>query len=336
MELASSSRVAPGVSVILPVYNGERDLAQAIESILAQTFADFELIIVDDGSTDNTASILEQYAARDQRIRVLRNSVNRGIGPTLNRGIESARGEFIARQDADDWSIPGRLALQVAFLRDHPDHFLVGSQIRVLREDNASARITHYPLDHEAILEAFIHGCCIGHGSVMFRRIPRMMYTWEGCPAEDYELWTRMIRLGKFANLAECLYHYRLWHNSISVRRREAQRAVAARSADAHRRNLAIDGRYDILLKSYLRGNLAPAVSRDVGDLLRAARMTRDQQRALRSYARADLLAFRTDRYRVVRSFAVLRHCLGNAAGCRWLVHQLCRVWSIRRSWPWT
>lgn len=322
MDVTTPSGILPQVSVVLPVYNGEHYLAEAIESILAQTFTDFEFIIVDDGSTDGTAGILERYAGRDGRIHVLRNSVNCGFAPTLNRGIECARGEFIARQDADDVSVPGRLAPQVDFLRRHPDHVLVGSQIRVMQEADGATRQTSFPLEHEAILEALISGSCLGHGSVMFRRSARLPFTVESRPAEDYDMWIRMIWLGKFANLPDCLYYYRLWHNSISVKRRDAQRAMAGQIGATHRRRLAEQGRHDILLRSYLRGNLTVDESADVGARLRTARFSPNEREALRATAGANLPAFRTNRHRMAADMTVIRHCLGTGAALRWLALQ--------------
>src|SRR5207237_7493623 len=125
---------APRVSVLLPVWNGEAFLEQAMESILRQTLSSFELIVIDDGSTDRTAAIADEFASRDDRVRVLRRP-HEGLSATLNAGIAAARGEYVARMDADDISVPDRLQKQVAYLDAHPGSVALGTWIEVLAEE---------------------------------------------------------------------------------------------------------------------------------------------------------------------------------------------------------
>jgi glycosyltransferase involved in cell wall biosynthesis len=120
-----NNKISPKISVVMPVYNGKEYLALAVESILRQTFADFEFIIINDGSTDNSADIAASY--EDPRIKLLHNDKNLGLIPSFNRGLENSRGEYIARMDADDIAFPDRFKKQVAFLDDHPDIALCGS-----------------------------------------------------------------------------------------------------------------------------------------------------------------------------------------------------------------
>ncbi len=129
---------APVVSVLMPTYNGERFLRPAIESILNQTFRDFELIVIDDGSRDQTAEILREFAARDNRILVLTNERNLGIAAATNRGLAAARGEFVALQDHDDISLPHRIQTELEFLHSHPEIALVGSAATLIDENGVA------------------------------------------------------------------------------------------------------------------------------------------------------------------------------------------------------
>ena len=207
----------PLVTVLLPVRNGSAHLPAALESIFAQTFSDFELLVIDDGSTDATPEILR--AVRDPRLRVVTNPQNIGLVPTLNRGLELARGEFIARQDHDDISLPTRLQKQVDFLRTHPDCTLVGTEAvqmdargrkmyRLLRPHGAPEVRWYLCFDN-----AFIHS------SVMFRRDVVRQEFGGYAPSfhsEDYALWSRIARARETANLLEPLLLYREHGSSVT------------------------------------------------------------------------------------------------------------------------
>ncbi|NVM22264.1 MAG: glycosyltransferase [Desulfobacterales bacterium] len=210
----------PGVSVVMSVYDGERYLREAINSILNQTLADFEFIIVDDGSTDGTPEILEGYAARDERIRLERNAYNLGLTPSLNKGLQLTRGEYIARQDADDISLPQRLASQANFLDDHPEVGVIGTWINNF-DENGRQIIWQTPISHPLIRWSLLFGASIAGPSVMMRRFllegdtpfrPEMLH------AEDYDLWARLSDKTQFANLRERLYLRRMHKDRISVR----------------------------------------------------------------------------------------------------------------------
>jgi glycosyltransferase involved in cell wall biosynthesis len=221
--LTTASFTRPHVSVIMSVYNDERYLREAVDSILAQTFIDFELVIIDDGSNDETATILSTY--QDPRIAVHRQA-NRGLVAALNRGLALARGELLARMDADDRSHPERLQKQVAFLNQHPTIGLVGTACRIIDETGVSrAPFLHYPTDSSHLQAELLLHNCFCHGSVMFRRacIEQVgMYRPECAGDGDYDLWLRISEHFAVANLDEPLYDYRSHAQSISAQLRGA------------------------------------------------------------------------------------------------------------------
>src|SRR5215467_13939630 len=162
------STSSPAISVLMPVYNAGRFLAPAVESVLAQTFPDFELIAIDDGSGDASAEVLAQFAARDGRIRVF-GQENRGIVATLNRALELARAPLIARMDADDLSRPDRLAKQVGYLEGHPEVAVLSGAMDVINESGTYLRTDVFPSAPSAIRDELPNRCCICHPAVMAR-----------------------------------------------------------------------------------------------------------------------------------------------------------------------
>jgi hypothetical protein len=209
----------PRVSVVMAVFNGERYMRESLDSILQQSFTDFEFIIIDDGSTDATAAILE--ACSDERVRVLRNPQNTGLAESLNRGIAAASGEFIARQDADDISERERMAMQVAFLDDHPDVALVGSAHTEIDAEGRFRAHVDANCNHVTILWAMLFYCPFAHTAVMFRRRPVLLTVGEYDPAYrysmDYEYWTRISARFRVANLAEPLVRLRMHDASMTA-----------------------------------------------------------------------------------------------------------------------
>jgi glycosyltransferase involved in cell wall biosynthesis len=209
----------PLVSVLMPVYNSQRYVAQAVESILQQTFADFELIILNDGSTDRSLSILQRYAARDPRIQLISRE-NRGIAPTRNELLAQASGEFIAMMDSDDVAFPQRLARQVQFLQQHSQVICLGSSYELIDARSRPITTLAVPLHHAEIQRQAL----AGHASVfqpcaMMRRAAVMRiggYDATLKQAEDLDLWLRLGEIGELANLAEPLVQYRLHPKSIS------------------------------------------------------------------------------------------------------------------------
>lgn len=215
----------PLVSVILPVFNAERYLAEALESILLQTYPNFELIAINDCSTDESLAVLESYAVRDPRVRVLSNEQNLGITPTLNRGLQAARGELIARMDADDVSLPDRLEKRVAFLQSHPEVGLIsGNAIAIDAEGNELNQDFDLTAEPGLIRWLLLFTCPIIHPAVMgckafFEQAggydPEILY------AEDYDLWQRMSQYTQLSNLGEVVLKKREHSQAIGVTRRE-------------------------------------------------------------------------------------------------------------------
>jgi len=216
--------MAPEVSVLMSVYNGERYLKESIESILNQTFSDFEFIIVDDGSQDSTAMILRDY--RDPRMVLLSNEVNIGLTRSLNRGLAVVRGTFIARQDADDVSLPNRIEKQVAFLKAHPAIGILGSCCRLIDGEGRRLWLYRVPAYDLNIRWKSLLENPFAHPSVMMRRdiLTENGLTYDETlqVAQDYDLWTRMMRYTQGTNLSEPLIHYRL-SRGVTRTRREAQ-----------------------------------------------------------------------------------------------------------------
>jgi glycosyltransferase involved in cell wall biosynthesis len=204
------------VSVIMSVYNGEQYLQAAVDSVLAQTFTDFEFIIINDGSTDKSAQILQQI--KDPRVKLI-TQPNQGLVASLNTAIALAKAPLIARMDADDLSLPTRLERQVRFLTDNVDHVIVGSNLIFI--DEAGNDLYESPMllqDAEMKLELLVRNP-FGHGSVTYRSAAVKqagLYDPGAWPAEDTDLWRRLGKLGKFANINEYLYKYRMNEAGIS------------------------------------------------------------------------------------------------------------------------
>jgi hypothetical protein len=229
----------PRISVVMPVRNGGRYLEPAIDSILGQTFGDFEFVIVNDGSTDATPEVLRRYQAADPRVRVFHQE-KAGLVASLNRGCGHARAAYIARMDADDVAFPERFARQVEFLEVHPAVAVVGSA--VVRIDGTGREIKRNicPTTHAAIVEALREYTCFTHPSVMLRAEALAAvggYRPAYGPAEDYDLWLRLSERYELANLPDPLLYYRVFPGQISVRQLDQQvlSVVGARAAAGQR-----------------------------------------------------------------------------------------------------
>lgn len=226
---------APAVSVLMPVFNGERHIREAIESILSQSCSDLELLVVDDNSTDSTGAIVRECRERDARVRALRNEEGKGIVGALNTGLARARGEYIARMDADDVSLPRRLEIQHDFLQAHHDVSVCGTNMELF---GAQQFVWRLPQDHETIRAGLIFTVFIAHATVMMRRtaIEEYHYRYDADYgyAEDYELWSRLSERYRFANLPDVLYRYRKYDSDGDSQREE----IRARSAQRVRLRL--------------------------------------------------------------------------------------------------
>ena len=211
---------SPTVSVVLPVFNCEKYIGAAIESIVTQTYRDFELVIVNDGSTDNTESIVRKFS--DPRIIYQKNEKNSGLIYTLNKAIETSKGKYIARMDSDDISLPDRLQQQCEFLEQHPDVGIVATTI--INIDDNDRQLGAWELDrktvsHSTIRKAMLRENCISHPSVMgkaelFHRFP---YQEQQKNVEDYDLWLRLLANNiQFAKIANPLLLYRIHEASVT------------------------------------------------------------------------------------------------------------------------
>lgn len=221
---------APVVSVVMPVYNGERFLAEAVESILSQTFADFEFIIVDDGSVDGTEEILAKYARQDRRVRLVRLATNGGVTVALNQGISLSRGTLIARMDADDVSLPCRFEKQVQYLESHPGIAVVGSWFYPIDQNGRRSGVHYYPAEPGLVAWSMLFYNSMAHPTVMMRRDAidvGAAYNVEYKNVEqDYDLFFRLSHVTRLANIPEPLLLYRSWEGNVSKRPDQASRIL--------------------------------------------------------------------------------------------------------------
>lgn len=225
----------PRVSVIITVFNRKELLRPTFDSVLAQTMRDFELILVDDGSTDGSNALCHEYARLDPRIRVIEQP-NGGIARAINKGLEFARAPLIARLDSDDLMKPTRLERQAAFMDAHPDVVCAGSFIELI--DGKGRRLTdeRKPTDNETIQDHLLRGhCAVTNPACMIRR--RALdevgcYDESFAPAEDFEMFLRLGEVGELANLPEVLTAYRLHIGSASAQRGKVQRENCRRACE--------------------------------------------------------------------------------------------------------
>jgi glycosyltransferase involved in cell wall biosynthesis len=218
----------PRVTVVMAAYNAGRFLRYAIDSILCQSFSDFEVLLIDDGSTDDTRAIVQSY--RDARLRLLGNDRNRGVVYTRNRGLELADGAYVAPMDADDVAHHERLERQVAFLDSHPDIAMVGTWVNMIDEQGNPFLILRSPTDSQTIYETLLDYNTFFHSSVMFRKHAVLAvggYRGSADLAQDWDLWLRLSEQYALANLDEVLLDYRVHGMQRSLRMLGAQRKYA-------------------------------------------------------------------------------------------------------------
>lgn len=208
----------PLISVLMPAYNAEHFISEAIESILEQTFSDFELIVIDDGSKDDTLAKIQQYANKDSRVRVI-SQENIGFVPTLNKARLLAQGDIIARMDADDISHPDRFEMQIKYLEEHADIVCVSGNYEYMDEVGRKLTTIYMPLNDDDIQSSCLNGApALCHGCSMMRRWAlddTGGYIVGMEPAEDLDLWLRLGEVGKLANLVDVILKVRLHPASI-------------------------------------------------------------------------------------------------------------------------
>ena len=223
----------PQVSVVMPVYNAECYVAEAIESILSQTYTTFEFLIFNDGSTDRSLDILKTYTERDERVHVF-SGPHKGYVPWLNEGLRVAQGQFIARMDADDISLPLRFDRQVEYLRRHPECVVVGCDLLQIDSDGDPLSEVRHDVEHQGIEANLLRGGfeVIAHPTCMMRRSALLAvggYREEFESIEDFDLWFRLAEQGLLANLPEVLFNYRVHHANVIFTQVERQKQVADR-----------------------------------------------------------------------------------------------------------
>lgn len=205
----------PSVSILMPVYNAEPYLSEAIQSMLNQTYVDFELIILDDCSTDRSAEVVQTFS--DARIVYHRNEVNSGLANNLNTGLKLATGKYIARMDGDDISLPHRLQTQVDFLESHPDIDLCSCAMQMFGADN---QLWIRDRDPEQVKITMMFYSAVLHASSVFRRDVfeknNLYYKQETFPAEDYDLWARAAFFFRMVNLPDVMYLYRMHRTQVT------------------------------------------------------------------------------------------------------------------------
>src|SRR5262245_4790081 len=262
-DASATGGTIPTVSVVMSVYNARRYVARAIRSVRSQTVRDWELLIFDDGSTDGTREILEEYAGRDARIRLFLNE-HSGYVTWLNEGLRHARAPFWARMDADDVAMPHRFEKQLAYLRQHSDCVVVGADAMQVDADGWPMGRLRVPLMHEQIEASLLEGLgeVLCHPVAMFRRDALMTvggYRKECEPAEDVDLYLRLAEVGRLANLPDVLLRYRRHFTSVTA-------SQQTRLGEALRRGLQ---------SAYQRRGLLPPAE----EPLRLRRQVRDATR---------------------------------------------------------
>lgn len=209
----------PEISVVLPVYNGEKYFKEAVESVLGQTFGDFELIIVNDGSTDRTEALVKPFLA-DRRVHYLKNEENLGLSKSFNKGIRAASAAYVARMDADDVALPDRFAKQLAFLESHPEIGIVGSAAILIDENGRTVGRATKALEPKALRWQSLFSTPLIHPTVFARTdiLKENPYDERLANSEDYELWSRLMfeKDARLANLAEPLLLYRVFPASFT------------------------------------------------------------------------------------------------------------------------
>jgi glycosyltransferase involved in cell wall biosynthesis len=211
----------PLVSIVLPVYNGEKYLTESLDSVLSQTYQNWELVIINDGSTDGTENLILNY--QDKRIKYLKNDGNKGIIFSLNRGIQESKGVYIARLDADDIALPFRIEKQVEFLSDNLDYVLCGSYFQTIDSKGKLLKTVTFPSNNRDAQSYLLLHNCFCHSAIMMRShiAKELKYDEKFQVCEDYDLWYRISRVGKILNLPVVAILYRVHDSNMSTRKSE-------------------------------------------------------------------------------------------------------------------
>lgn len=222
---------SPLISVIIPAFNAELYIKEALESVCSQTYVNLEIIVIDDGSSDRTREIIEKF--QDARILLISRE-NRGLIATLNEGIEISRGDYVARMDADDICLSTRLETQVEYLRKHNNIGLLFTGIEYIDENGRKLREKVSTKSRKLEPVELLFGCPVCHPTVMFDmtklKKSDIQYDKAYCLAEDFELWTRLVSITEIGIINKVLFKYRIHPNSITSKNNEKQRIVASKA----------------------------------------------------------------------------------------------------------
>lgn len=217
------------VSIILPTYNGEKFISQSLDSVISQSYKDWELLVIDDGSKDNTSKIVNNYSRKEERIKYIKNEKNLGIQKTLNKGLKLAKGGYIARIDDDDiWSDKDKLKKQVEFLDKNKEYVLVGTGTIVVDENRKELYRFLPPEKDKDIRNKMLYKNCFTHSSIMFKKDSALKFggyseNKESRHIEDYDLWLKLGTVGKMYNISDYSTKFTAHSNSISSKNKLIQ-----------------------------------------------------------------------------------------------------------------
>lgn len=245
-----STNKKPLISVLLPVYNAEPFLARTLDSILYQTYDNFEIIAINDGSTDNSLRVLNEYAKSDDRIKVV-DQENVGLVKTLNRAASLASGEFLARMDSDDLCLPRRFELQIAAFENHPEAVLCGGCFDVMNEDDEIIYHEAVPTKNDELKRALFVRNPIAHGSAMFKKSAfeaTTGYSDECGPTEDYDLWTRLIKQGDIIGVPATIFRWRINPGGIT----QSKADTMAQYMNKNLQKFMANNKLEVTSRSYL------------------------------------------------------------------------------------
>ena len=204
-------KMNPKVSIIMPVYNAGEFLKESMESILSQSFKDFEFIIINDCSTDDSLRIIKKYQENDKRIKLINNKENLGVKKSLNKALKVANGKYLARMDADDISLQDRFKIQFNYLENHPEIFLIGGSAIVISQKGDKWGVFEKYDNYKKIKNKLLKINCMVHPSIMFRNTNELFYREKFIRSEDYDLYLRLLSSGKnITNLPNFLIKYRI------------------------------------------------------------------------------------------------------------------------------
>ena len=222
------------LTVLMAVFNNAQTLEKSVKSILNQSFKDFQFVIVNDASTDESSQILSRYSNQDSRIKLIKNQHRLGLTKSLNIGLKIIKTKYIARMDADDISLLKRLEKQFNFLESHPKIFLVGTAVHLIDSKDKKLKLKTYPIDHKHLKKTVLHFCPFIHPTWMIRRSAMLElngYNQDFNYAQDYELVLRLLTKFKAANLPEPLLKYRVnYDQAISLKNLKAQECLALKA----------------------------------------------------------------------------------------------------------